>query len=191
MKSRWAIFISGSGSNLHAALELLPFLDIRMVVSSKASAYGLKRARRFGVEQFILDKKPNWENLDRELLARRVNRIFLLGFFKILPADFCLKWEGRIFNLHPSLLPDFKGAHAIEESFAAGKKMGVTIHEVTAELDAGRTLYQKRVTNSAKEDFAHFQGATEAISRAEQKLVQKAMIKMNAYPLHCEGRTWI
>ncbi len=191
MKSRWAIFISGSGSNLHAAFELLSFIDIRVIVSSKLNAYGLQRAKRFGINRIVLDKKPNWDQLDKELLARKVNRIFLLGFFKILPAEFCQRWEGRIFNLHPSLLPDFKGAHAIQESFTAGREMGVTIHEVTAELDAGQIQFQRKVTDSARTEFEDLRAATDSISRAEQQLVQKALKKKSAFPLAREGSLWI
>lgn len=176
---RWAVFLSGRGSNAQVAFEELSQINIGLCVSSKKSALGLQKARRAGVPTLVLDKIPDWRGLDEELRKRKINRILLLGFMKIIPPEFCEKWQGRIWNLHPSLLPEFKGADAIERSFAAGAEMGISIHEVTAEMDAGLVLAKKRITQKAAIDFAELKLAAQSISRAEQLSVRKFIINKN------------
>ena len=85
---RWALFISGTGSNLNAVLDMRDHIDVAVVVSSKRNAPGLLKARRAGVPTIVLEKNINWNLLHEELLSHRVDRIFLLGFMKILPEDF-------------------------------------------------------------------------------------------------------
>lgn len=175
MRARWAIFISGSGSNAHAILENLISWDVALMVSSRKSASGLLRAQRFGIERWVLPKNPDWDQLTDELKLRGINSLFLLGFMKIIPPHFCNQWKGQIWNLHPSLLPDFKGASAIEQSYEAGRKMGVTIHEVTPEMDAGPIVLQKKISDSADKDFLTLEDARREISQTEQQQVQKWM----------------
>lgn len=176
MTGRWAIFLSGRGSNAQAAFEELHQLDVALCVSSRKSALGLSRARRAGVPTMFLEKNPDWSKLTLELRKRKVNRIMLLGFMKILPAEFCQQWNKKMWNLHPSILPDFKGAEAIEKSYAVGQVMGVSIHEVTAEMDAGKVLKKKYISFTAKKDFASFELAAMAISRAEQGSCRRFML---------------
>lgn len=76
--------------------------------------------------------------------SQKIDKIFLLGFMRLLPASFLQKWQGRIFNLHPSLLPLYPGKNAIEKSYEAGDAMGVSIHHVITEMDAGRVVLQKK-----------------------------------------------
>jgi|GEM_PF-1033211 len=139
----WALFLSGRGSTARAVLDCLSHVSVGLVVSSRATALGLRRAQWAGVPTLVFERSGDWQQLHQALLARRINRIFLLGFMRILSADFVQHWEGRIFNVHPSLLPQFPGAHAIQESYRSGAQMGVTIHRVTAEMDAGPRLLQK------------------------------------------------
>ena len=141
---RTAIMISGRGSNLQALLDLASSLRVSVVVSSKASALGLLRARRSGISTLVLDSKIDFKKLDQDLKSRGVQKIFLAGFMKILPEFFVKAWEGKIVNVHPSLLPLYPGLSAFEKSFEEKNHMGVTLHMVTAELDAGPALRQFR-----------------------------------------------
>ncbi len=151
MRSRWAIFISGAGSNLHAAIEMILEIDLILVVSSQSDAYGLQRARRNGIETLILEKKIDWENLNSQLKMRKIDCLLLLGFMKIIPKDFCESWQGKIWNLHPSLLPSYKGSRALERSFNEGAPMGVSLHEVTEELDGGKVILWQEVPREKKQ----------------------------------------
>lgn len=169
----WAVFISGRGSNLQAQLDLLSDVNVRLVVSSKASAPGLLRAKRQGIPALVLPKKIDWTLLDAELKRRGIARIFLAGFMKIVPENFVRSWENRILNVHPSLLPAHPGLRAIENSFESGGEMGVTVHVVTPEMDAGPRLLARRTRRAGVVSEI----ATEllAISRAEQRLVREAV----------------
>ncbi|MEZ0391381.1 MAG: formyltransferase family protein [Pseudobdellovibrionaceae bacterium] len=175
---KWAIFLSGRGSNAEAFWENLAEFDVRLCVSSTAKAYGVLRARRLGIPTCVLEKKPNWEQLDQELRQRQVNQIFLLGFMKIVPAHFVKKWQGQIWNLHPSLLPDFPGLQAIEKSYAAGGAMGVSLHQVTQEMDAGPLSLQHKICDETGE-FLSIDEAAFRISRAEQRLVRELAQRKN------------
>lgn len=145
MSCRWALFLSGKGSTAQALLDLLGDLDLRLVVSSRSRAYGLVRARRQGLPHLVLSKDVDWSALSRELKARGVERLALVGFMKLLPSEFLRDWQGRVWNVHPSLLPAFAGAKALERSFAEKAEMGVTLHEVTPEMDAGRPVLQASI----------------------------------------------
>jgi len=175
---KWAILISGRGSNLQAILDSASAVDVRLVVSSKASAPGLLRAKRMGVPTLVLPKKIDWIELDRELRSRGIDRVFLAGFMKIVPAEFVAKWEDRIVNVHPSLLPAYPGLNAIESSHAEGADMGVTVHVVTPEMDAGPRLLQRRcsVAEVRASEFP-LAAASLLISRAEQRLVREAVVR--------------
>ena len=142
---RWAIMISGRGSNLQALLDLGSEIDVVRVYSSQAEAPGVKKALRLGYQVSLLEKKINWQQLHQELTELRVDAIVLAGFMKIVPGDFVQKWQGKIINIHPSLLPDYPGLHAFERSWSEGADLGVTVHLVTAELDAGPILAQEMI----------------------------------------------
>lgn len=174
--AKWAVFISGRGSNLQAILNLGSEIQVQLVVSNKASAYGLLRAKRHAIPIYLTDKKINWQDLDDKLQAAGVDCIFLAGFMKLLPADFVSKWSGRVLNVHPSLLPEFPGTHAIEKSFAAGGDMGVTVHEVIAEMDAGPIVLQKSIFATGKRSSALTLAEAEIeIAKTEQRLVTEAV----------------
>ncbi|MBX2986413.1 MAG: hypothetical protein KF802_00820 [Bdellovibrionaceae bacterium] len=175
---RWAVFISGRGSNLQALLDQLIDVDIRWVLSSKASAPGLLRARRQGIAATVLPKKIDWAELDRELRRRGIEAIFLAGFMKIIPEDFVRAWAGRMLNVHPSLLPQYPGLNALEKSYDDNAPMGVTVHVVTPEMDAGPQVFQRRALPAgAKAAGVSAREAQVRISRAEQRLVREAVRK--------------
>lgn len=173
-RQRWAIFISGRGSNLQAVLDETS-LDVRLVVSSRATAPGLLRARRSGIPTLVLDKKINWTALNEKLKSLGITHVFLLGFMKIVPAEFISAWENRVLNVHPSLLPAYAGLQSIERSFQDGADMGVTVHVVTPEMDAGPALQRKKVL-AAGGDRSWAQ-ALNKISQTEQRLVREAVLR--------------
>jgi len=146
------ILFSGNGTNLEAianAIEVQNNIKIVCAVTNKADAYGIKRAQKFGINVEILKHKEftSREEYDKALveLIKPYNPdlIVLAGFMRILTPIF-LDAFNQIINIHPSLLPLFKGANAIENSFKSDMKVaGVTIHKVTSELDSGEILAQE------------------------------------------------
>lgn len=152
-RSRWAVMISGRGSNLRALLQTWKRRDIALVLSSKADAPGIHFARRAGVPVEILPKKIDWREVHRLLNVYRIDRVFLAGFMKILPADFVGQWEERIVNVHPSLLPAYAGLDSIRRAYDDRHPVGVTVHEVTAGVDAGPVLVRRAVDDSANKSW--------------------------------------
>lgn len=129
---------------------------IALVVSSKADAEGLKIAQSLGVDIAVVDQvRFRRENRDREAYDAELNQVLvkagiefvcLAGFMRILSAGFVRLWEGRIINIHPSLLPAFRGLHPQRQALEAGvKSSGCTVHHVVPELDAGPTIAQAEV----------------------------------------------
>lgn len=169
---RWAVFISGRGSNLCAAID--EFGDqIACVVSTKAHAVGVLRAKRAGIPVLILTQRPDWQALNAELKRRKINKIFLLGFMKILPVEFINEWTKMIVNLHPSLLPAYPGLQSIERAFNEQQDIGVTVHEVTPEVDAGAILLQKKSLSCQRILQLSLDAAELKVHQDEQLLVRK------------------
>lgn len=143
MKKNLAVFISGQGSNLEIFLQNKDRFHSIFVVSSSAKAFGLQRAKNHNVDSVILEKKINWESLQSTLLEKNIDVIFLAGFMKILPFEFVDQWRGKLFNIHPSMLPKYKGLNAIKKAFNNNDDVGVSIHYVVAEVDAGEIVLQE------------------------------------------------
>ena len=151
-RSRVAILISGRGSNMAALLyasraEDCPY-EVALVTGDRPEASGLELAEAEGVpvERPSLDKAAFFDSLDALLRARHIDVIALAGFMRILPADFIARWEGRMVNIHPSLLPRHKGLRPHDAVLAAGEAVtGATVHLVTAEVDSGAILGQVEV----------------------------------------------
>jgi phosphoribosylglycinamide formyltransferase 1 len=148
---RVGALISGNGSTLQALMDCRDSIDLAVVISNKSNAYGLTRARRNGVPVEILPpelrgaaKKEEAENWILEKLdGYRVQKVFLAGFMKIISSQFIKKFDGRLFNIHPSLLPKYKGLNAFESALDAGDRTaGVTVHHVVADVDSGRAIMQ-------------------------------------------------
>jgi phosphoribosylglycinamide formyltransferase-1 len=150
------VLISGSGSNLQAIIDAvvhdkLP-VAIRAVISNKADAYGLERAKEAGIETVVIDhtRFDGREAFDAEL-SQTIDRyspklVVLAGFMRILSDGFVHHYEGRMLNIHPSLLPRYKGTNTHARAIAAGdSEAGCSVHLVTAELDSGQVLLQARV----------------------------------------------
>ncbi|MBN8537906.1 MAG: phosphoribosylglycinamide formyltransferase [Deltaproteobacteria bacterium] len=140
---RTAVLISGRGSNLQTLLDK-EGCNIRLVCSNKKKAPGLLKAKRSGIPT-ITFSPFSFSELNSYLLEKKIQKIILLGFMKIIPAEFVNQWQGRIVNLHPSLLPAYPGLDSIENSFKDKAAMGVSLHLVTPEMDEGPLLVQSKV----------------------------------------------
>lgn len=178
---RWAVFISGRGSNLSSLLNLQNE-KIKVVVSSSPKALGVLRARRAGIPVLILPRPIQWTDLDQELKRRGINRIFLLGFMRVIPEQFVGAWHRKIINLHPSLLPNYPGLESIERSFADRADMGVTVHEVVEEVDAGKIILQRRCLSSSEIPEYSLGNAEFRVHIDEQRLVEEAFLRWQLHP---------
>lgn len=144
-----AVLVSGSGSNLQALIDANLSGQIVGVISNKPEAYALQRAKTAGIETAVIEHKqyPSREAFDdvmhQKLLDWNVDLVVLAGFMRILSARFVEAWQGKMVNIHPSLLPYYKGMHTHQRVLNTGDVLhGCTVHYVTAELDAGQALTQ-------------------------------------------------
>ena len=155
-KKRIAILISGRGSNMVSLIEAARAPDypaeIVLVLSNRPDAAGLVRAREAGIPASAIDHKafPDRARFDAalqaELEAAGVELIVLAGFMRILTDAFVEAWAGRMINIHPSLLPLFKGTHTHRQALEAGvAEHGCSVHFVVPELDAGPVILQAKV----------------------------------------------
>src|SRR5579863_2315866 len=156
-KKRVAVLISGRGSNMTALIEAAKAKDypaeIVLVISNRPEATGLARARAAGVTTAIVDHtlfgkdRTAFERaLDAELQAHRIDLVCLAGFMRLLTPWLVGRWSGRMLNIHPALLPQFKGLDTHRRALAAGaSRHGATVHFVVAETDSGPILAQESV----------------------------------------------
>ena len=155
-KKRIAILISGRGSNMMSLVEAARAPDypaeIVVVISNRPEAPGLAWAKANGIPALGLDHKlydgrAHFEGqLHTVLTASRVELVCLAGFMRLMTPEFAGKWRDRMINIHPSLLPGFKGLHTHERALAAGVKLaGCTVHFVRAEMDEGPIIAQAAV----------------------------------------------
>lgn len=155
-RRRVGVLISGRGSNLQALLDAAAGpaypAEIALVVSDKADAYGLERARQAGVPGLVVDRaghsgRAGFETaIDAALHDAGCELVCLAGFMRVLSAGFVGRWPNRILNIHPSLLPAFTGLHVQRRALEAGVTLaGCTVHIVTPELDAGPIVAQAAV----------------------------------------------
>jgi phosphoribosylglycinamide formyltransferase 1 len=151
---RAAVLVSGGGTNLQALLDARDDLgaELRVVVSNRADAFALERARRAGVESMCLSHKDfaTREDFDRALrdalLTRGVELVVLAGFMRVLTPVFLDAFPDRVINVHPALLPAFPGVDAQAQALAHGVKVtGCTVHLVDAGVDTGPILAQAAV----------------------------------------------
>ena len=151
-----AVLISGRGSNLQALLDACAEpgfpAEIVLVISNIAGAYGLERAKLAGVPSLVIDHKayPSREafdaDMDKAIRAAGAELICLAGFMRLLSQGFSEAWNGKMINVHPALLPSFKGLHTHRKALEAGVKLhGCTVHFVTPELDDGPIIVQAAV----------------------------------------------
>lgn len=160
---RLVVLISGRGSNLQAIIDEalrgdLP-VDLRAVISNRPDAFGLERAWREGIPAIILNQpafadRPAFETALRERIdLEQPDLVVLAGFMLILSAGFVEHYRGRLLNIHPSLLPRYKGLHTHERVLAAGdQRHGASVHFVTPELDSGPVIVQAEVPVMSDDD---------------------------------------
>lgn len=156
-KKRVAVLISGRGSNAAALIEAARAQDypatIVLVLSNRPQAAGLAHASAAGIATAVVDHRPYGEDrarferaLQAELDAHDVDIVCLAGFMRLLTGDFVRRWSGRMLNIHPSLLPRFKGLHTHRRALAAGAgEHGASVHFVTPEMDCGQVVAQQSV----------------------------------------------
>jgi phosphoribosylglycinamide formyltransferase-1 len=153
---RLGVLLSGRGSNLQAIIDAIAErrLDatVEVVISNQKNAGGLERARRVGIETLTLSHRgwPSRDDYDRalvsELRKRNVGLVCLAGFMRKVGAPLIDAFPNSVLNIHPSLLPSFPGLHAQQQALDHGvKTSGVTVHFVTADLDAGPIIVQRTV----------------------------------------------
>lgn len=148
-----AVLISGNGTNLQALIDACAEEDfpaeIVKVFSNREKAYGLERAKKAGIDTMVIkhtdfeSREAFDEKLNTEIRACGAKFICLAGFMRILDARFVNRWKNRILNIHPSLLPSFKGLHTQERALEAGVRFtGCTVHFVSPEMDEGPIISQ-------------------------------------------------
>ncbi len=155
-KVRTAVLISGRGSNMVSLVEASKAkdypADINLVISNKPNAAGLSKAKDLGVMALAIDhtdfsNRREFETaLDAVLREAKTELICCAGFMRVLTPWFVSRWEGRLLNIHPSLLPKYKGLNTHQRALEAGdSEHGCTVHYVTAELDGGDTILQHKI----------------------------------------------
>lgn len=184
-RAKLAVFASGSGSNYQAIVEACHDgrieADVVLLVCDKPGAKVLERAERYGTESFSFNPK-DYESRDayETLLAkmledRGVDYICLAGYMRIVGRVLLERFEQRIVNIHPSLLPSFKGAHAIQDAVDYGVKIfGVTTHFVDETLDGGRIIDQAAIVYEGSD----VEELTNLIHNIEHKLYVKTINKL-------------
>ena len=182
-KTKVAILISGRGSNMQALIEACKVenfpAEIALVISNKENAAGLEIAQKNNIKSIFIDHKnfasrAEFDNkLTNEIEKQGCEIVCLAGFMRILSADFVRYWKGRAINIHPSLLPHFKGADAVGDALKAGvKKSGCTVHFVEQDVDSGQIIVQEEV-DILPEDNRQLLAAR--ILEKEHKIYPKAL----------------
>jgi phosphoribosylglycinamide formyltransferase-1 len=197
---RVAVLLSGHGSNLQALLDAAAApasgLAVVLVVSDRAGAHGLERARRAGVAAEVVRPAdhPDRPAFDRALrdrvAAARPDVVCLAGFMRILGPEFVRAFPDRIVNTHPSLLPAFRGAHAVRDALAYGVRVtGCTVHLVDEQVDHGPVLFQAAVPVEPGDDEASLH---QRIKREEHRLLPAAVRLVAAGRVRTDGRrAWV
>lgn len=157
-RKRVAVLISGSGTNLQALIDHTQNIDnqskalITLVISNIENAFGLERAKKAGIETLVLSNKGYKKRADYDMMIHsklkehQIELVCLAGFMRILSSDFVNLWKGKLINVHPSLLPSFKGMNSHEQALAAGVRVhGCTVHFVDSEVDTGSIILQEAV----------------------------------------------
>lgn len=188
------VLISGRGSNLQALLDAAAEQDfpaeVALVLSNRADAYGLERAAKAGVESAVIDHKPFKGDrpafeaaVDARLRQSGVEMVCLAGFMRLLSPWFVDQWHDRMINIHPSLLPSFKGLDTHQRVLDAGGRLhGCTVHYVRAEMDDGPIIVQAAAPVLDGDD---------ADALAHRVLALEHRIYPLAVRLIAEGRAWV
>jgi phosphoribosylglycinamide formyltransferase-1 len=196
MKRRVAILISGRGSNMVALIKAAAADDfpaeIAVVISNRADAPGVQRAKASGIPAVVVESKPFGKDragFEAELQAvldqHKVELICLGGFMRLFSAEFARRWYGRMLNIHPSLLPSFPGLDPHGQALRAGVKIsGATVHFVIPETDAGPILMQGAVAVS---DHDTVETLSERILEVEHRIYPDALRLLASGAVELDG----
>ncbi len=193
----FAVFASGNGGNLQAIINAVRAKKVRaalqLVVSDRADAYALVRARKAKVPTLCLNQKEfaTREAFDRAVLVhlkeRRIDFIVLAGYMRLFSNHFTRSYPNKILNIHPALLPAFKGTHGIRDAFQYGVKVtGATVHFVVEAMDAGAVILQEAVAVNPKDTESSL---ARKIHRVEHRIYPKAIDLFARGKLKLTGRT--
>ena len=182
-KTKVAVFISGTGSNLK---NLIKFsnkknspISINLIISNTKKAKGLKYAKQYNIEKKVLNFNNNKINEKKNLdflIKKEINFICLAGFMKILSKNFIKRFKGKIINIHPSLLPKYKGLNAHERVINNNENIsGCSVHYLTAKFDSGKIIMQKKIKISKKDTAISLR---KKILKKEHKLYPAAIRKI-------------
>ena len=152
-KAKTAVFISGKGSNLENLIKFSKKknspISINLIISNTSYAKGLKYSKKYNIQKkviFFKNKKLAEKKIFKILFKKNINLICLAGFMKILSKNFIKKFKGKIINIHPSLLPKYKGLNTHKKAIENNDKYaGCSVHFVTAKIDSGKIIMQKKV----------------------------------------------
>lgn len=196
MPIKLGVLLSGSGTNLQAIIDAIQAgtLDatIELVVSSRPSAYGLKRAEAAGLQTLTLSKETYEDSfvadmvIATELKRYNVDYVVMAGYMRKVGVPILNTFPNRVLNLHPALLPSFRGAHAIQDAYEYGVKVtGVTVHLANADYDRGPIIAQRPVV--VEEDWTVEQ-LEEAIHQVEHQLYPEVLQLFAQDRVHVEGQ---
>jgi len=179
----FAVLASGRGGNLKAIIDAVKSsrikANLKVVISDKKDAYALEHARHANIPAFYIDPKDfqDRESFDKAIVehldAFNIDFVVLAGYMRLLSRYFIQRYPNKILNIHPSLLPDFKGMHAIKDAFEAGVKVtGPTVHFVIEEMDAGPIILQEEVRIDPEDTLETLE---EKIHQAEHRIYPQAI----------------
>jgi len=174
----FAVLASGRGGNLQAIIDAVNTgrinAQLKVVISDKKDAYALERARKAQVPAVFIDPKgfKDRQSFDRAVVERlhefKIDFVVLAGYMRLVSDHFIEQYHDKILNIHPSLLPKFKGMHAIKEAFESGDTVtGLTVHIVIKEMDAGPIIRQEKVDIAPKDTLESLE---EKIHQAEHRI---------------------
>ena len=182
-KTKTAVFISGTGSNLRNLIKFSKIktspISIELVVSNTKHAKGLQYSDKYNIKKIIVNFK-NYKITEKKILKflkkKKINFICLAGFMKILSRNFIKKFKGKIINIHPSLLPKYKGLNTHKRAIDNKEKItGCSVHYVTSELDGGKIIIQKKIKIDKNESSISL---AKKVLKKEHELYPKAIRKV-------------
>ena len=182
-KIKTAIFISGKGSNLKNLVKFSKKknspISVDLIVSNTRYAKGLKYSVKYNIKKKVIyfkNKKIAEKKISQFLLLKNINLICLAGFMKILSKNFIKKFKGKIINIHPSLLPKYKGLNTHKKAIKNNDKFaGCSVHYVTAKVDSGKIIMQKKVKIKKGDTIASL---TKKVLKKEHLLYPAAIKKI-------------
>lgn len=192
-KTRLAVFVSGSGTNLQAIIDSnIPTVDIVLVVSNNPGAFALERIRKYHIPSVVIDhrKCSNREEFEKDLLKSiepyKIDLIALAGFMRILSPFFIREYKNRIMNIHPAILPSFPGVESVRKALEYGVRFtGCTVHFVDEGVDTGPIILQAVVPifdNDNEETLLH------RVHEEEYRIYPEAIKLFSEGKLKIEGR---